>query len=118
MATIMVVDDAMFMRKKCAQVLTESGYTVVEAGNGTEAVSAYKKARPDAVLLDITMPDMDGLQALKELLKIDPSAKVSMCSAMGQQSMVIEALKAGAIDFIVKPFDQARVIGAVKKMIN
>jgi len=118
MATIMVVDDAMFMRKKCAQVLTDNGYTVVEAGNGTEAVNAYKKARPDAVLLDITMPDMDGLQALKELLKIDPSAKVSMCSAMGQQSMVIEALKAGAIDFIVKPFDQARVIGAVQKMIN
>ncbi|MHB8105606.1 MAG: response regulator, partial [Dehalococcoidales bacterium] len=84
MATIMVVDDAMFMRKKCAQVLTDNGHTVVEAGNGTEAVNAYKKSRPDAVLLDITMPDMDGLQALKELLKLDPSARVSMCSAMGQ----------------------------------
>ncbi len=118
MATIMVVDDAMFMRKKCAQVLTEHGHKVVEAANGTEAVNTYKKSRPDAVLLDITMPDMDGLQALKELLKIDPSARVSMCSAMGQQGMVIEALKAGAVDFVVKPFDVARVLDAVKKMIG
>jgi two-component system, chemotaxis family, chemotaxis protein CheY len=116
MATIMVVDDAMFMRKKCAQVLTQNGYSVVEAGNGKEAVTIYQQAKPDAVLLDITMPDMDGLQALKELLKLDPNARVSMCSAMGQQSMVIEALKAGAMDFVVKPFDVARVIGAVKKM--
>jgi two-component system, chemotaxis family, chemotaxis protein CheY len=116
MATIMVVDDAMFMRKKCAQVLSQNGYTVVEAGNGREAVTAYQASKPDAVLLDITMPDMDGLQALKELLKIDPNARVSMCSAMGQQSMVIEALKCGAMDFVVKPFDVARVLGAVKKM--
>jgi two-component system chemotaxis response regulator CheY len=118
MATIMVVDDAMFMRKKCAQVLTEHGHKVIEASNGAEAVSAYKKSRPDAVLLDITMPDMDGLAALKELLKIDPSARISMCSAMGQQGMVIESLKAGAIDFVVKPFDVARVMDAVKKMIG
>jgi two-component system chemotaxis response regulator CheY len=118
MATIMVVDDAMFMRKKCAQVLTDNGHTVVEAANGTEAVNAYKKQRPDAVLLDITMPDMDGLQALKELLKLDPSARVSICSAMGQQGIVIDALKAGAIDFVVKPFDVARVMDAVKKMIG
>jgi two-component system chemotaxis response regulator CheY len=117
MATIMVVDDAMFMRKKCAQVLTDNGYQVVEAANGTEAVNAYKKSRPDGVLLDITMPDMDGLQALKELLKIDPSARVSMCSAMGQQGIVIEALKVGAVDFVVKPFDVARVMDAVKKML-
>lgn len=118
MATIMVVDDAMFMRKKCAQVLTQNGYTVVEAANGREAVSAYKSSKPDAVLMDITMPDMDGLQALKELLTFDPECKVSMCSAMGQQSMVIEALKMGAMDFVVKPFDVARVIGAVKKMVG
>ena len=118
MSTIMVVDDAMFMRKKCAQLLTQNGYSVVEAANGLEAVNAYKKAKTDAVLLDITMPDMDGLQALKEILKLDPDAKVSMCSAMGQQSMVIEALKMGARDFVVKPFDVARVIGAVKKMIG
>lgn len=118
MATIMVVDDAMFMRKKCAQVLTQNGYDVVEASNGLEALNAYKTSKPDAVLLDITMPDMDGLQALKELLAIDPACKVSMCSAMGQQSMVIEALKMGAKDFVVKPFDVARVMSAVKKMVG
>jgi len=118
MATIMVVDDAMFMRKKCAQVLTQNGYNVVEASNGLEAVNTYKSAKPDAVLLDITMPDMDGLQALKELLALDPNCKVSMCSAMGQQSMVIEALKMGAKDFVVKPFDVARVMSAVKKMVG
>jgi two-component system chemotaxis response regulator CheY len=118
MATIMVVDDAMFMRKKCAQVLTQNGYSVLEAANGLEAVNIYKQSKPDGVLLDITMPDMDGLQALKELLKIDPNAKVAMCSAMGQQSMVIEALKSGARDFVVKPFDVVRVIGAVKKMVG
>jgi two-component system chemotaxis response regulator CheY len=118
MATILVVDDAMFMRKKCAQVLTQNGYSVVEAANGLEAVNKYKEARPDGVLMDITMPDMDGLQALKEMLKHDPSARIAMCSAMGQQSMVIEALKAGARDFVVKPFDVARVIGAVQKLVS
>jgi two-component system chemotaxis response regulator CheY len=117
MATVMVVDDALFMRNKCSQVLKQNGYDVVEVASGTEAINAYKKSRPDAVLLDITMPDMDGLQALKELLKIDPSARISMCTAMGQQNMVIEALKAGAVDFVVKPFDVARVMDAVKKMI-
>lgn len=117
MATIMVVDDAVFMRKKCAQVLIDNGHNVIEAANGTEAISSYKKSRPDAVLLDITMPDMDGLQALREIIKLDPGARVSMCSAMGQQSMVIEALKAGAIDFVVKPFDVARVMAAVQKML-
>jgi two-component system, chemotaxis family, chemotaxis protein CheY len=118
MATILVVDDAMFMRKKCAQVLTQNGYSVVEAGNGVEALGKYKEGRPDGVLLDITMPDMDGLQTLKEILKVDPTARVSMCSAMGQQSMVIEALKAGARDFVVKPFDVARVLGAVQKLVS
>ncbi len=118
MATIMVVDDAMFMRKKCAQVLAQNGYTVVEASNGREAVDMYKTSKPDAVLMDITMPDMDGIQALREMMTFDPNCKVSMCSAMGQQSMVIEALKIGAKDFVVKPFDVNRVIGAVKKMIG
>jgi two-component system, chemotaxis family, chemotaxis protein CheY len=118
MATIMVVDDAMFMRKKCAQVLIQNGYTVVEAGNGKEAVEAYKSSKPDCVLMDITMPEMDGIQALRALLEFDPTCKVSMCSAMGQQSMVIEALKIGAKDFVVKPFDVTRVIGAVQKMLG
>jgi two-component system chemotaxis response regulator CheY len=118
MAKVMVVDDAMFMRKKCVQVLTENGHTVVEAANGAEAVKVYQANKPDCVLMDITMPDMDGIQALREVLKVDPNARVSMCSAMGQQSMVIEALKIGAKDFIVKPFDTTRVIGAVQKMIG
>src|SRR5512136_1381472 len=100
MATIMVVDDALFMRKKCAQVLSQNGYNVLEAANGAEAVSKFKESKPDGVLLDITMPDMDGIQALKEILKVDPNARVAMCSAMGQQSMVIEALKSGARDFV------------------
>ena len=118
MATIMVVDDAMFMRKKCAQMLTENGYTVLEAATGREAVEKYKQCRPDGVLLDITMPDMDGLQALKEILDLDANAKIAMCSAMGQQSTVLEALKFGARDFVVKPFDANRVKAAVEKMIG
>ena len=118
MTTIMVVDDAMFMRKKCAQMLTENGYTVLEAATGREAVEKYKEHKPDGVLLDITMPDMDGLQALREILDLDNNAKIAMCSAMGQQSTVIEALKFGARDFVVKPFDAARIMAAIGKMIG
>lgn len=118
MATIMVVDDAAFMRSRCVQLLTTNGYQVIEAGNGTDAVSKYKEHSPDAVLLDITMPDMDGVQALKELISLDPGAKVTMVTAMGQQAIVMECLKSGAKDFVVKPFDADRVLGAVKKMIG
>ncbi len=113
---VMVVDDAAFMRMKCTKLLTTSGYEVIEASNGLEAVQKYKANRPDAVLLDITMPDMDGLQALKEIRKLDPTARVAMVTAMGQQSIVIEALKAGARDFVVKPYDSDRVLTAVKKL--
>jgi len=118
MAVIMIVDDAMFMRKKCAQLLTEQGHQVVEAANGAEAIAKYKETRPDGVLLDITMPDVDGLQALKMMKDIDPNARVAMCTAMGQQSIVIEALKSGAIDFVVKPFDANRVKAAVERLIQ
>lgn len=118
MTKIMVVDDAAFMRSKCSQLLTQSGYEVVEACNGADAVAKYQQNSPDAVLLDITMPDMDGVQALKELVNIDPGVKVTMVTAMGQQSIVMECLKAGAKDFVVKPFDAERVIGAVKKMLG
>lgn len=117
MTKIMVVDDAQFMRMKCAKLLSSNGYDVIEAATGAEAVENYKAEKPDAVLLDITMPDMDGLQALKEIKKIDPEARVAMVTAMGQQSIVMEALKSGAKDFIVKPFDPDRVLAAVEKIM-
>jgi two-component system, chemotaxis family, chemotaxis protein CheY len=90
----MVVDDAMFMRKKCAQLLIAQGHQVVEAANGAEAIVKYKEARPDGVLMDITMPDIDGMEALKIMREYDPSARIAMCTAMGQQGIVIGALKA------------------------
>ena len=117
MAKILVVDDAAFMRMRCARLLTENGYEVVEAGDGVEALQRFGEHRPDAVLMDITMPNMDGLMALKKLMEMDNGARVAMVSAMGQQSLVIEALKAGAKDFVVKPFDPTRVLSAVKKLM-
>lgn len=118
MATVLVVDDSAFMRMRSASVVKELGYDVLEAGDGREAVDAYKRARPDAVLMDITMPNMDGLAALAEILAFDPQAKVAMVTAMGQQSIVMEAIKAGARDFVVKPFDPERVKAALKKLIG
>jgi two-component system chemotaxis response regulator CheY len=118
MVKILVVDDAAFMRMKCAKLLADNGYDVEEADTGATAVEKYQANRPDGVLLDITMPDMDGLTALKELRRMDPNAKVAMVTAMGQQSIVMEALKAGACDFVVKPFDASRVLGAVQKLVG
>ena len=118
MAKILVVDDAAFMRMRCKKLLSQSGFEVIEAATGAQAVEVYKEDRPDVVLLDITMPDMDGLTALKELKKLDPNAKVAMVSAMGQQSVVMEALKFGAQDFLVKPFDPDRVLATVRKMLD
>ena len=118
MSKILVVDDAAFMRMRCSKLLTENGFQVVEAATGTEAVLQYKETTPDGVLMDITMPDMDGLAALKEIIKFDPAARVAMVTAMGQQALVMEALKSGAKDFIVKPFDSGRVLTAVKKLLG
>jgi len=118
MAKVLVVDDAQFMRMRAVKLLTQNGYECIEAENGIEAVDKYKSERPDAVMLDITMPDMDGLEALKQIQKIDSNAKVAMVTAMGQQSIVMEAIKAGAKDFVVKPFDPNRVLAAVQKMIG
>ena len=118
MTKVMVVDDAAFMRMRCKKMLIENGFDVIEAAYGIEAISAYKEFRPDMVLMDITMPDMDGLAALKEIKKIDPSAKVAMVTAMGQQALVMEALKTGAMDFVIKPFDQERVLGTIKKALG
>lgn len=117
MTKVLVVDDAQFMRMKATKLLSSKGFEVVEAATGAEAVESYKTENPDAVLLDITMPDMDGLQALKEIKKIDPKANVAMVTAMGQQSIVMEALKAGAKDFVVKPFDADRVMAAIEKIM-
>jgi two-component system chemotaxis response regulator CheY len=118
LAKILVVDDAAFMRMRCTKLLSDNGFDVAEAADGAEAIEKYKEYKPDGVLLDITMPNMDGLSTLKELIKMDPGARVAMVTAMGQQSMVMEALKTGARDFVVKPFDAERVLAAVKKMIS
>ncbi|MCL5960865.1 MAG: response regulator [Chloroflexi bacterium] len=118
MTTLLVVDDAAFMRMRCTKLLTENGYSVVEAENGLQAVQKYQELRPDGVLLDITMPEMDGLTALKEIKKLDPNARVAMVTAMGQQAMVLDALKSGAKDFVIKPFQPERVLAAVKKMLG
>ncbi len=118
MARILIVDDAAFMRMRCSKLLVENGHEVIEATNGAEALEKYKERRPDGVLLDITMPKMDGIIALQEILKIDPAARVAMVTALGQKSMVMNAIKAGAKDFITKPFDGARVIDTVQKLIS
>ena len=118
MATILVVDDAAFMRMRCAKLLIEHGYEVVEAENGVQAIDLYQKIKPDGVLLDITMPEMDGITALKELRKIDPDARIAMVTAMGQQSIIIDAIKSGARDFIVKPFERERVLSALQKLLD
>jgi two-component system chemotaxis response regulator CheY len=116
---ILICDDAAFMRMMIKDILSKNGYNVAgEAENGLKAVEKYKEVNPDLVLMDITMPEMDGIQALKEIKKIDPGAMVIMCSAMGQQAMVIESIQAGAKDFIVKPFQADRVIEAVKKVVG
>ena len=118
MTRILIADDAAFMRMRCSKLLIENGYEVIEATNGAEALEKYKECRPDAVLLDITMPKMDGIIALQEILKIDPSARVAMVTALGQKSIVMSAIKAGARDFVTKPFDGARVIDTVQKLIR
>lgn len=118
MARVLVVDDSAFMRMRNVALLKELGHETMEAGDGNQAVETYKQSKPDAVLMDITMPGMDGLEALREILTFDPSAKVAMVTAMGQQGIVMEAIKAGARDFVVKPFDPDRVTAALKKVIG
>ena len=119
MAKILIVDDAAFMRMMIKDILQKNGYEVIgEAANGLEAVELYKAHQPDLVTMDITMPEMDGIEAVKQIKGINPAAKVIMCSAMGQQSMVMDAIKAGANDFIVKPFQADRVLEAIKKIVG
>lgn len=116
---ILITDDALFMRVTLKNILTKGGYEVVgEASNGLEAVKMFQNHKPDLVTMDITMPEMDGIAAVKEIRKLDPQAKVIMCSAMGQKTMIMEAVTAGARDFIVKPFQPDKVLESVQKAIG
>jgi two-component system chemotaxis response regulator CheY len=119
MARVLVVDDAAFMRKMLADMLSKGGHEVVgEAANGNEAVARYTELQPDITTLDITMPEKDGLTALREIVGQFPGARVVMCSALGQESKVLEAIKGGAKDFVVKPFQAERVLSAVGKALG
>src|SRR3954469_6479643 len=119
MARVLVVDDAVFMRKVVSDALAKGGHEVVgEASNGQEAGERFHELSPDVTTLDITMPEKDGLAALKEIVALDPGARVVMCSALGQESKVLESIKAGAKDFVVKPFQPDRVIEAVGKALG
>ncbi|MBU7008278.1 response regulator [Phosphitispora fastidiosa] len=118
-ARILIVDDAAFMRMMIKDILTKNGYQIVgEAENGSVAVEKYKELKPELTTMDITMPEMDGISAVKEIRDFDPQANIIMCSAMGQQAMVIDAIQAGAKDFIVKPFQPDRVLEAVRKALS
>ena len=117
--SILICDDAAFMRMMIKDILTKNGYIIAgEAENGIKAVEKYKEVKPDLVLMDITMPELDGIGALKQIKELDPNAYVIMCSAMGQQAMVVEAIQSGAKDFIVKPFQADRVLEAVKRVMG
>lgn len=118
MAKILVVDDAEFLRVRISKMLSGEGHDILEAENGLKAVETYKAQKPDLVLMDITMPEMDGLSALKEIKSFDPAARVVMLTALGQESVVLEAIKTGARDFVVKPFEKDRVLGAIAKLLG
>ncbi|MEW9108716.1 response regulator [Cytobacillus gottheilii] len=119
MAKILIVDDAKFMRLTLSNILKKAQHEIVgEAETGLEAINLYRKLQPDLVTLDITMPEMSGLEAMREIKKEFPAAKIIMCSAMGQQKMIVEAIESGAKDFIVKPFDESRVLDAVERVLN
>lgn len=118
MAKVLVVDDASFMRMRMSKLLLEYGHEVEEAENGVEAIAKYQDTNPDVVLMDITMPVMDGIEAVKKIKENDVDANIIMCSAIGQQAMVIEALKAGAKDFIVKPFQPERIIESINRVLG
>ncbi len=118
MAKILVADDSAFARLNCKKVLIKGGHDVVEAADGLEAVALYQSERPDVVFLDITMPGMDGLAALEEILKFDAEARIAMATALGQQNVVMDALKAGAKDFLVKPFEPERVLKTLDKLLG
>ena len=116
--TVLVCDDAIFMRTMISDILSQAGFEVVgEAESGVQAVEKYRELKPDLVTMDIVMPDMGGIEAVREICKYDPEAKILMCSAMGQQALVVEAIQAGAKDFVVKPFQPSRVLEAVQRVL-
>ena len=116
--TVLVCDDAIFMRTMISDILSQAGFEVVgEAESGLQAVEKYRMLKPDLVTMDIVMPDMGGIEAVREICKDDPQAKILMCSAMGQQALVVEAIQAGAKDFVVKPFQPSRVLEAVQRVL-
>lgn len=117
--TVLICDDAIFMRTMIGDILSQAGFQIVgEAETGLQAVEKYRALKPDLVTMDIVMPDMGGIDAVREIIKEDPGAKVLMCSAMGQQALVIEAIQAGARDFVVKPFQPSRVLEAVQRVLG
>lgn len=117
-STVLVCDDAVFMRTMVSDILSQAGFTVVgEAENGKQAVEKYQQLKPDLVTMDIIMPEMGGIEAVRKITQMDPGARILMCSAMGQQSLVQEALQAGARDFVVKPFQPSRVLEAVQRVL-
>lgn len=118
MPKILIVDDAEFLRLRISKMLVGEGYEVFEADNGLKAIEAYQANRPDLVLMDVTMPEMDGLTALKNIRSFDSKAKVIMLTALGQESVVLEAIKSGARDFVVKPFERDRVLSAIQKLLG
>ncbi|WCN37397.1 response regulator [Aneurinibacillus uraniidurans] len=119
MYRVLVVDDALFMRSIVKGYLLENNFEVVaEAQNGKEALEKYKETCPDIVTMDITMPEMDGIETIKQIKKYDSKAKIVICSAMGQENMVIKAIRAGASDFVVKPLDKERVLAAIHKALT
>jgi two-component system, chemotaxis family, chemotaxis protein CheY len=116
---VLVCDDAIFMRTMISDILSGAGYDVVgEAETGVQAIERYRDLKPDLVTMDIVMPDMGGIDAVREIIRHDPDAKVLMCSAMGQQALVVEAIQAGAKDFVVKPFQPSRVLEAVQRVLG
>lgn len=119
MASVLIVDDAIFMRQSLKRMLEPHGYTVCgEAGDGKEAIQKFKECHPDVTILDITMPEMSGIEALKVIKELDASAKIVICSALGQQEQLAQAIRYGAEDFIVKPFEEEHMIAAIEKVLG
>lgn len=118
MPTILVVDDAAFMRLRCSKALNAGGFDTVEAANGRQAIQTYHAVKPDAVLMDIDMPEMTGLDALRTIMAIDPAARVVMLTAQGQQRVVMDALKSGARGYVIKPYQPARILEAVQQVLS